>query len=74
MDHRYTAVVAWSSDAATHRSGRYSRAHEWRFDGGAVVPGSAFGLAPYFRISYATSEAELIQALDRIEKACADLK
>lgn len=41
MDHRYTAVVAWSSDAEIHRSGRYSRAHEWRFDGGAVVAGSA---------------------------------
>jgi aspartate aminotransferase len=28
----------------------------------AVVPGSAFGLSPYFRISYATSEAELVEA------------
>ncbi len=40
----------------------------------AVVPGSAFGLSPYFRISYATSEADLIEALDRIERACADLR
>jgi aspartate aminotransferase len=40
----------------------------------AVVPGSAFGLSPFFRISYATSEAELIEALDRIERACAALK
>jgi aspartate aminotransferase len=39
----------------------------------AVVPGSAFGLSPYFRISYATSEAELVEALDRIERACAAL-
>ena len=35
----------------------------------AVVPGSAFGLSPYFRISYATSEAELIEALQRIDAA-----
>ncbi len=40
----------------------------------AVVPGSAFGLSPYFRISYATSEADLVEALDRIEKACAALR
>ncbi|OWV81754.1 aspartate aminotransferase [Rhizobium sp. R634] len=36
----------------------------------AVVPGSAFGLSPYFRISYATSEGELIEALARIDRAC----
>lgn len=41
MDHRYTALVRWTADAEAHRSGRYSRAHEWRFDGGAVVPGSS---------------------------------
>ncbi|OAP38919.1 aspartate aminotransferase [Sinorhizobium glycinis] len=39
----------------------------------AVVPGSAFGLSPYFRISYATSEAELKEALTRIAAACARL-
>ncbi|MBS0533758.1 MAG: pyridoxal phosphate-dependent aminotransferase [Proteobacteria bacterium] len=40
----------------------------------AMVPGSCFGLAPYFRISYATSEAELREALARIAAACAKLK
>jgi len=40
----------------------------------AVVPGSAFGLSPFFRISYATSEAALVEALDRIERACAALR
>ncbi len=40
----------------------------------AVVPGSAFGLSPFFRISYATSHAELVEALDRIERACKALK
>jgi len=39
----------------------------------AVVPGSAFGLSPFFRISYATSEAELKEALKRIADACARL-
>ncbi len=32
----------------------------------SVVPGSAFGLSPFFRISYATSKDELIEALNRI--------
>ena len=40
----------------------------------AVVPGSAFGLSPYFRISYATSEAELEEALRRIASACSALR
>ena len=42
--------------------------------GVAVVQGSAFGLAPYFRISYATSTEALREACTRIQKACADLK
>ena len=41
--------------------------------GVAVVPGSAFGLAPYFRISYATSAAELTEACRRIAAASAQL-
>lgn len=41
--------------------------------GVAVVPGVAFGLDPYFRISYATSEKVLTEACDRIAKACAAL-
>ncbi|MGJ7579907.1 pyridoxal phosphate-dependent aminotransferase [Variovorax sp. RHLX14] len=36
----------------------------------AVVPGAIFGLAPYFRISYATSMAQLEEACARIAKAC----
>ena len=39
----------------------------------AVVPGSAFGLSPYFRISYATSHSELEEALQRIDTACKQL-
>jgi aspartate aminotransferase len=35
----------------------------------AVVPGSAFGAEGYFRISFATSMDNLIEALSRIEKA-----
>jgi len=35
----------------------------------AAVPGSAFGLEPYFRVSYATSLEVLKEAMNRIEKA-----
>ena len=40
----------------------------------ATVPGAAFGLSPFFRISYATSMAELTTAMDRIAQACATLR
>ncbi|UEM02195.1 aspartate transaminase [Skermanella rosea] len=43
-------------------------------EGVAVVQGSAFGLAPFFRISYATSTAELEEACQRIQRACAALR
>ncbi len=36
----------------------------------AVVPGSCFGLAPYFRISYAASDSDLRQACERLALAC----
>jgi len=40
----------------------------------AVVPGTLFGLAPYFRISYATSKAQLETAMARIARAVAALQ
>ena len=43
-------------------------------EGVAVVQGSAFGLSPYFRVSYATSEAVLTEACTRIQRFCASLK
>ena len=42
-------------------------------EGVAAVQGVAFGLSPYFRISYAASNAELEEACRRIQKACAAL-
>ncbi len=42
-------------------------------EGVAVVQGAAFGLSPYFRISYAASNAELEEACRRIQRACAAL-
>jgi aspartate aminotransferase len=42
-------------------------------EGVAVVQGAAFGLAPHFRISYATSDELLKDACERIQRACASL-
>jgi aspartate aminotransferase len=42
-------------------------------EGVAVVFGEAFGLSPFFRISYATSEAILEDACGRIQRFCASV-
>ena len=43
-------------------------------EGVAVVPGAAFGLSPFFRISYATSEDMLEEAGRRIQRFCSGTK
>ncbi len=43
-------------------------------EGVAVVHGSAFGLGPNFRISYATSTEALEEACTRIQRFCGNLK
>lgn len=40
----------------------------------AVIPGSAFGLDKYIRLSYATSEELILKGLDRIERFLNKLK
>jgi len=42
-------------------------------EGVAAVQGAAFGMEPYFRISYATSTEALTEACRRIQRACAQL-
>lgn len=39
-------------------------------EGVAVVHGAAFGMSPFFRISYATSKEVLTDACTRIQRAC----
>jgi aspartate aminotransferase len=43
-------------------------------EGVAVVHGAAFGLSPFFRISYATSNKLLEEACTRIQRFCAALR
>ncbi len=37
----HNATIRWKRSGNEFRRGRYSRAHEWRFDGGSIVPASA---------------------------------
>ena len=37
----HTATIRWQRGEHPFTKGRYSRRHEWRFDGGAVVAGSS---------------------------------
>jgi organic hydroperoxide reductase OsmC/OhrA len=39
--HRYQARIAWKRAGATFSDNRYSRGHEWSFDGGIKVLASA---------------------------------
>src|ERR1700756_3646645 len=41
MAHLHTALIRWHVGDADFLGKRYSRAHAWTFDGGAVVPASS---------------------------------
>lgn len=42
--------------------------------GVAVVPGSAFGLSPFFRLSYSIETGQLRTAMERIRRFCNELR
>lgn len=37
----YTATIRWAYDGQNFLNDEYSRAHDWEFDGGQVIPASA---------------------------------
>src|SRR6476661_2490884 len=54
--HTYTATVSWKSDSAdTFAANKYTRAHEWSFDGGVTVPASSSPLS--VRLPYSVEAA-----------------
>jgi aspartate aminotransferase len=72
----YAFVDARAAIRNLHAEGKIAEATDMALGGYlldtqdvAVVPGSAFGAEGYFRISFATSTANLEKALSRIEKA-----
>ena len=67
MAHEYRATIRWRRDGGDDfAKGRYSRAHQWEFDGGVTVPASASpGVvpAPFSRQDAVDPEEAFIAAL-----------
>jgi organic hydroperoxide reductase OsmC/OhrA len=42
---QFEAMLAWRRDSQPFTDQRYSRAHEWRFDGGLAIPASSSPLS-----------------------------
>lgn len=53
--HKYEATIAWNRNGQSFTDQKYSRAHEWRFDGGACVPASASPLVVPLPMSVAAN-------------------
>ena len=65
--HTYTATITWERDpASTFTDKRYSRAHHWAFDGGAVVAASSSPHsvpAPFSNPAHVDPEEAFVAAL-----------
>jgi organic hydroperoxide reductase OsmC/OhrA len=62
----HTATIEWQRGDADFASGRYSRKHEWRFDGGTVVAASPSPLvvaAPWSDASAVDPEEAFVAAI-----------
>ena len=55
MAHEYKATVSWKRDGSAFSDGKYSRAHDWSFDGGVTVPASSSPLS--VRLPYSRADA-----------------
>jgi organic hydroperoxide reductase OsmC/OhrA len=53
--HQFFATVAWQRDGQDFASQRYSRGHEWQFDGGLTVPASSSPLSVPLPMSVAAN-------------------
>lgn len=53
--HQYTANIEWQRGDQAFTDNRYSRGHAWKFDGGAVVPGSSSPLSVPLPMSIAAN-------------------
>ena len=63
--YTYTARITWDRHGATFTGGRYSRGHEWSFDGGVTVAASASPShvpAPYSVVDAVDPEEALVAA------------
>ncbi|MCI0330225.1 MAG: OsmC family protein [candidate division Zixibacteria bacterium] len=62
--HRYEAKITWNRNGAAFTDRKYSRGHEWAFDGGVKVPASSSPAAvrPPFSIAEAVDPEEALVA------------
>jgi organic hydroperoxide reductase OsmC/OhrA len=60
----YAATITWKSDSPeTFTNNRYSRGHEWGFDGGVTVPASSSPhVVPRFSVEAAVDPEEALVA------------
>ena len=67
MAHEYKATVVWRRpEGEAFTDLKFSRGHEWSFDGGVTVPGSSSPLSvkvPYSRADAVDPEEALVAAL-----------
>ena len=67
MAHEYKATVSWERpDGEAFTDLKFSRGHQWSFDGGVTVPGSSSPLSvkvPYSRADAVDPEEALVAAL-----------
>src|SRR6476469_4576622 len=68
--HKYQALISWKSDSAeSFAANKYSRAHEWSFDGGVTVPASSSPLS--VRLPYSVEAAvDPAEALGAAASSC----
>ena len=63
MAHRYQARIAWKRGDAAFSDNRYSRGHEWTFDGGVKVPASSSpAVVPRYSVERAVDPEEALVA------------
>jgi organic hydroperoxide reductase OsmC/OhrA len=63
--HKYEAGISWKRDGARFTDHRYSRGHEWSFDGGIKIRASASPLGvpvPYSVVEAVDPEEALVAA------------
>ncbi len=67
MAHEYKATVSWKRpEGEAFTDLKFSRGHQWSFDGGITVPGSSSPLSvkvPYSRLDAIDPEEALVAAL-----------
>lgn len=59
----HTAIVEWTRGDQGFADGSYSRAHDWTFDGGAVVRGSSAPPVPHSDPTAVDPEEAVVAAL-----------